>query len=67
MHGDVSWQIDYCQIDVQFHRILNSHTEPLLKFFKIFKIEDVYKYRLLILYYNLQHTSTSHYLFIYFI
>ena len=63
VHGDVSWPIDYCQNDVQFNSILNSHTEPLFKFLKIFNIEDVYKYRLLILYYNLQHTSTSYYIY----
>ena len=63
VHGDVSWPIDYCQNDVQFNSILNSHTEPLFKFLKIFNIEDVYKYRLLILYYNLQHTSISYYIY----
>ena len=33
----------------------NAHTEPLFKFYNVLKTEDIYNYRLLVLYYNLKH------------
>ena len=35
----------------------NAHTEPLFKFYNVLKVEDIYNYRLLILYYNLKHKN----------
>ena len=35
----------------------NAHTEPLFKFYNVLKVEDIYNYRLLVLYYNLKHTN----------
>ena len=33
----------------------NAHTETLFKFYNVLKVEDIYNYRLLVLYYNLKH------------
>ena len=35
----------------------NAHTEPLFKFYNVLKVEDIYNYRLLVLYYNLKHKN----------
>ena len=35
----------------------NAHTEPLFTFYNVLKVEDIYNYRLLILYYNLKHRN----------
>ena len=32
----------------------DAHTEPLFKFYNVLKVEDIYNYRLLVLYYNLK-------------
>ena len=34
-----------------------GHTEPLFKFYNVLKVEDIYNYRLLVLYYNLKHKN----------
>ena len=36
----------------------NAHTEPLFKFYNVLKVEDIYNYRLLVLYYNLKHIAS---------
>ena len=35
----------------------NAHTVPLFKFYNVLKVEDIYNYRLLVLYYNLKHKN----------
>ena len=40
----------------------NAHTEPLFKFFNVLKVEDVYNYRLLVLYYNLKHKNVPYHI-----
>ena len=40
----------------------NAHTEPLLKIYKLLKIEDIYNCPLLVLYYNLLHNKVPQYL-----
>ena len=37
----------------------NAHTEPLFKCYNVLKVEDIYNYRLLVLYYNLEHKMFS--------
>ena len=39
-----------------------SHTEPLFKFYDILKVNDIYKYKLLILYYNIKRLNVPVYL-----
>ena len=40
----------------------NAHTEPYFKLNNLLKIEDIYKFRLLVLYHNITHLKTSQYL-----
>ena len=40
----------------------NAHTEPLFKFFKVLKVEDIYNYKLLVLYYNLKHKNVPYHI-----
>ena len=40
----------------------NVHTEPLFKFFNVLKVEDIYNYRLLVLYYNLKHKNVPYHI-----
>ena len=40
----------------------NAHTEPLFKFFNVLKVEDIYNYRLLVLYYNLKHKNVPYHI-----
>ena len=40
----------------------NAHTEPLFKFYNVLKIEDIYNYRLLALYYNLKHKNVPYHI-----
>ena len=35
----------------------NAHTEPLIKFYNVLKVEDIYNYRFLVLCYNLNHKN----------
>ena len=37
--------------------VYNAHTEPLFKFYNVLKVEDIYNFRLLVLYYNLKHKN----------
>ena len=39
-----------------------SHTEPLFKFYDILKVNDIYKYKLLTLYYNMKRLNVPVYL-----
>ena len=39
-----------------------SHTEPLLKFYDILKVNDIHKYKLLTLYYNIKRLNVPVYL-----
>ena len=36
----------------------NAHTEPFFKLYNLLKIEDIYKFRLLVLYHNISHLKT---------
>ena len=38
------------------------HTEPFFKLYNLLKIEDIYKFRLLVLYHNISHLKTPQYL-----
>ena len=40
----------------------NAHTEPLFKLYNVLKVEDIYNYRLLVLYYNLKHNKVPNYI-----
>ena len=40
----------------------NAHTEPLFKLYNVLKVEDIYNYRLLVLYYNLRHNKVPKYI-----
>ena len=40
----------------------NAHSEPLFKFYNVIKVEDIYTYRLLVLYYNLKHNKVPNYI-----
>ena len=40
----------------------NAHTEPLFKFYNVLKVEDIYNYRLLALYYNLKHKNVPYHI-----
>ena len=40
----------------------SSHTEPLFKFYDILKVNDIYKYELLALYYNIKRSNVPVYL-----
>ena len=40
----------------------NAHTEPLFKFYNVLKVEDIYNYRLLVLYYNLKHKNVPYHI-----
>ena len=40
----------------------NAHTEPFYKLYNLLKIEDIYKFRLLVLYHNISHLKTPQYL-----
>ena len=40
----------------------NAHTEPLFKIYNILKLKDIFNYRLLTFYYNLQLNKVSHYI-----
>ena len=40
----------------------NAHTEPLFKFYNVLKVEDIYNYRLLVLYYNLKHKDVPYHI-----
>ena len=40
-----------------------SHTEPLFKFYDILKVSDIYKYKLLTLYYNAKKSNIPMYIF----
>ena len=40
----------------------NARTEPYFKLYNLLKIEDIYKFRLLVLYYNISHLKTPQYL-----
>ena len=40
----------------------NAHTEPFFKLYNLLKIEDIYKFRLLVLYHNISHLKTPQYL-----
>ena len=40
----------------------NAHTEPLFKFLNVLKVEDIYNYRLLVLYYNLKHKNVPYHI-----
>ena len=40
----------------------NTHTEPFFKLYNLLKIEDIYKFRLLVLYHNISHLKTPQYL-----
>ena len=40
----------------------NAHTEPFCKLYNLLKIEDIYKFRLLVLYHNISHLKTRQYL-----
>ena len=40
----------------------NAHTEPLFNFFNVLKVEDIYNYRLLVLYYNLKHKNVPYHI-----
>ena len=44
----------------------NAHTEPFFKLYNLLKIEDIYKFRLLVLYHNISHLKTPQYLDIFF-
>ena len=36
----------------------NAHTEPFFKLYNLLKIEDIYTFRLLVLYHNISHLKT---------
>ena len=40
----------------------NAHTEPLFKLYNVLKVENIYNYRLLVLYYNLKHNKVPNYI-----
>ena len=40
----------------------NAHTEPFFKLYNLLKIEDIYKFRLLVPYHNISHLKTLQYL-----
>ena len=40
----------------------NAHTEPLFKFYNVLKVEDIYNYRLLALYYILKHKNVPYHI-----
>ena len=40
----------------------NAHTEPLFKLYNVLKVEDIYNYRLLVLYYDLKHDKVQNYI-----
>ena len=40
----------------------NTHTEPFSKIDNVLKVEDIYNYRLLVLYYNLIHNKVENYI-----
>ena len=40
----------------------NAHTEPFFKLYNLLKIDDIYKFRLLVLYHNISHLKTPQYL-----
>ena len=40
----------------------NAHTEPLFKLYNVLKVEDIYNYRLLVLYYNIKHNKVPNYI-----
>ena len=40
----------------------NAHTEPLFKFYNVLKAEDIYNYRLLVLYYDLKHKNVPYHI-----
>ena len=40
----------------------NAHTKPLFKFYNVLKVEDIYNYRLLVLYYNLKHKHVPYHI-----
>ena len=40
----------------------NAHTEPLFKLYNVLKAEDIYNYRLLVLYYNSKHNKVPNYI-----
>ena len=40
----------------------NAHTEPLFKLYNVLKVEDIYNYRLLVLYYNLKHKNVPYHI-----
>ena len=42
--------------------VYNAHTEPFFKLYNLLKIEDIYKFRLLVLYHNISHLKTPQYL-----
>ena len=39
-----------------------AHTEPLSKFYNVLKVEDIYNYRLLVLYYNLKYKNVPYHI-----
>ena len=44
------------------YKSYNAHTEPFFKLYNLLKIEDIYKFRLLVLYHNISHLKTPQYL-----
>ena len=40
----------------------NAHTEPLFKLYNVLKVEDIYNYRLIVLYYILKHNKVPNYI-----
>ena len=40
----------------------NAHTEPLFKLYNVLKVDDIYNYRLLVLYYNLKHKNVLYHI-----
>ena len=45
----------------------NAHTEPYFKLYNLLKIEDIYKFHLLVLYHNISHLKTPQYLEFFFL
>ena len=58
----LSWGADSNTIFILQKKAVRAHTEPFFKLYNLLKIEDIYKFRLLVLYHNISHLKTPQHL-----
>ena len=62
----LSWGADSNTIFILQKKAVRAHTEPFFKLYNLLQIEDIYIFRLLVLYHNISHLKTPQYLEFFF-